>query len=77
MSNASSMDKMSINASSIGLIVKERSNYYQLLFSSLELENGPEITPLELENNFFTCPDSLKKNRSLIHGDKTKQDTHL
>ena len=62
MSNASSIKQMAVNPSSIDLSVKEGSNYYQLLFPYLELENGPKITQIELDNNFFTCPDSLQNN---------------
>ncbi|MGB0942830.1 MAG: hypothetical protein ACPGUE_10530 [Marinomonas sp.] len=72
MSNASSINNMPINSSSIDLSVKERSSYYQLLFPYLELENGPKITQLELDNSFFTCPDSLNENATFQQWVKAK-----
>lgn len=72
MSSASSINNMQVSSSSIDLSVKERSNYYQLLFPYLELENGPKITQLELDNSFFTCPDSLKENATFQQWEKAK-----
>lgn len=79
MSHSSATRNTDTNPSSLYLAMKDTANYYQLLFPYLELKNGPKVTPLELDNTFFTCPDSLKSNpvyqawaQAKTEGDRSK-----
>ena len=61
------------NPSSIYLALKNASNYYQLLFPYLELENGPKVTTTEQDNCFFTCSKTLAQNATYQAWAKAKE----